>query len=276
MSNEPFFKILVNVFSKSYKFVLWQIVNWPKWRLHFFLKINGVVVWSMLNVTTLALNSWLKQGLARVRAKKEARESHLMLSGMQKNVKEWTLTLPSELPFWEFESQMDSQIFRGQLQGSKFIGLRRYLYHWKAFGTYMFKMGSHDPFGSLKHKLWPKERSGVKLIIWLLTTKSWESPRFPCVQVTCHIRWKALDKGYNFALDLISIGGLQTKLWAPKAAKVPTLGISELPLGSPRKNVIWMLVLWPGTKFTIKGKVVACPNPGRGESYEFVFAHGLS
>jgi hypothetical protein len=29
----------------------------------------------------------------------------------------------------------------------------------------MFKMGLHDPFGHLKHKLWPKERPGVKLII---------------------------------------------------------------------------------------------------------------
>ncbi len=29
----------------------------------------------------------------------------------------------------------------------------------------MFKMDSHDPFGHLKHKLWPKERPGVKLAI---------------------------------------------------------------------------------------------------------------
>jgi hypothetical protein len=27
----------------------------------------------------------------------------------------------------------------------------------------MFKMGSHDPFGHLKHKLWPKERLKVNL-----------------------------------------------------------------------------------------------------------------
>jgi hypothetical protein len=46
-------------------------------------------------------------------------------------------------------------------------------------------------------------------------------------------RWKDIDKGYNFTLDLISIKGLQTKLWAPKLAGVPTLGISRLPLGSP-------------------------------------------
>ncbi len=29
----------------------------------------------------------------------------------------------------------------------------------------MSKMGSHDPFGHLKHKLWPKERPRVKLAI---------------------------------------------------------------------------------------------------------------
>jgi hypothetical protein len=33
-------------------------------------------------VATLALGSWPMQGLARVRAKREARESHLMLLGV--------------------------------------------------------------------------------------------------------------------------------------------------------------------------------------------------
>jgi len=46
-------------------------------------------------------------------------------------------------------------------------------------------------------------------------------------------RWKDIDDGYNFALDLISIRGLHTKLWVPKVAGVPTLAISRLPLGSP-------------------------------------------
>ncbi len=45
-------------------------------------------------------------------------------------------------------------------------------------------------------------------------------------------RWKSLDKSYNFALNLISIGGLQRKLWALKVAKVPSLGILGLPLES--------------------------------------------
>jgi hypothetical protein len=44
--------------------------------------------------------------------------------------------------------------------------------------------------------------------------------------------WKAFDKGYNFVSDLILIGGFHIKLWAPKVAGLPTLGISRLPLGS--------------------------------------------
>jgi hypothetical protein len=93
----------------------------------------------------------------------------------------------------------------------------------------MSKMGSHDPFGHLKHKLWPKESLGVKLAIWLLITKSQESPRFPPKQVHATYCWKDLDEGYNFASYLISIRGLHAKLWGLKVAKVPTLEISGLP-----------------------------------------------
>ncbi len=60
---------------------------------------------------------------------------------------------------------MESQMFRKQLQGSKLIGLKRSLYHWKALGMKMFEMGLHDPFEHLKHKLWSKEGPGVKLTI---------------------------------------------------------------------------------------------------------------
>ncbi len=36
----------------------------------------------------------------------------------------------------------------------------------------MSKVGLHDPFGHMKHKLWSKEKLRVKLTIGLLTTKS--------------------------------------------------------------------------------------------------------
>ncbi len=60
---------------------------------------------------------------------------------------------------------MDSQIFREKFEGPKLIRLKTSLYHWKAFKTYMFKMGSHYPFECLQHKLWPKEGLGDKVSI---------------------------------------------------------------------------------------------------------------
>jgi len=47
-------------------------------------------------------------------------------------------------------------------------------------------MASHQPFGHLQHKLWLKEGSGVKLPIWLPTTKSRESIRSWCLQAKCN------------------------------------------------------------------------------------------
>jgi hypothetical protein len=49
-------------------------------------------------------------------------------------------------------------------------------------------------------------------------------------------RWKALDEGYNFASDFISIRGLHAKLWRPKVKGVSTLAIWGLPLGSPERK----------------------------------------
>jgi len=53
-----------------------------------------------------------------------------------------------------------------------------------------------------------------------------------CKWLATH-HWKSLNEGYNFYLNLISIRGLHTKLWAPKVTGIPTLTISKLPLGNP-------------------------------------------
>jgi hypothetical protein len=98
----------------------------------------------------------------------------------------------------------------------------------------MSEIGLHDPFGHLKNKLWAKEGPWINLTIWLPIIKSQDSPNFLVWKWHVTYCWKALDKGYNFAQDLISIGGLQRKLWAPKVVGVPILGISGLPLGNPR------------------------------------------
>jgi hypothetical protein len=50
----------------------------------------------------------------------------------------------------------------------------------------MPKMGLHEPFGHMQHKLWQKERLGVKLAVWLSTTKSRELTQPRCVHVECN------------------------------------------------------------------------------------------
>ncbi len=125
---------------------------------------------------------------------------------------------------------MDFQIFKKQLQGSKLIRLKRFIPLEKTLGKQMFKMGLYDPFGYLKHKLWPKEGPKVKLPIF--DSHPLKVKNCPDL-LTC--RWrvtylqKVLDKGYTFALNLTSIGGLKRKLWASKVVGVPISKISGFP-----------------------------------------------
>jgi hypothetical protein len=98
-----------------------------------------------------------------------------------------------------------------------------------------------------KWLLWPKEGSRVKLAIWLLNTKSYNHPNLLVFRWCAPYLWKALNEGYNFSLDLISIWGLNKKLWVSKVARIPISGILETK---------WHLgacpVPWPSTKNIIR------------------------
>ncbi len=59
-------------------------------------------------------------------------------------------------------------------------------------------------------------------------------PNFLACRWRATYRWKALNEGYNFALDLILIESLHTKLWGPKVVGVLILAISGLPFKSLR------------------------------------------
>jgi hypothetical protein len=50
----------------------------------------------------------------------------------------------------------------------------------------MSEMALHEPFGHMHHTLWLKEGPGVKLVVWLPTTKIQESTWSRCVQVECN------------------------------------------------------------------------------------------
>ncbi len=88
----------------------------------------------------------------------------------------------------------------------------------------MFKMGSHYPFAYLKHKLLQKEKSICQFNSWSLKVKNHLNLLMCKWYATYHC--KAIDKGYNFVLDLFLIKGLHTKLW--KIPKIRTLAIFQL------------------------------------------------
>ncbi len=59
-------------------------------------------------------------------------------------------------------------------------------------------MGSHDPFGYLKHKLWPKEGLGVKLSNCQFDSQPLEVGNrldFLACRWCATYLWKVLDKG---------------------------------------------------------------------------------
>jgi hypothetical protein len=124
----------------------------------------------------------------------------------------------------------------------------------------MSKMGSRCPFGHLKHKLWPKERPGVKLAIWLPTTKSQESIRFPYVQATCDIPLESFQWGLQLCFKPHHDQRSAQEVICPQSRG--SLGWCNF--GTPSwesrdKMAIWMWPLWSGAKYTIRGKVVASP-----------------
>jgi hypothetical protein len=72
-------------------------------------------------------------------------------------------------------------------------------------------------------------------------------------------RWKALDEGYNFSSDLVTIEGLHKKLCALKVAKVLVVAILGFSFGSIGTKSHLDVAPWRGAEYIIRGKVVASP-----------------
>jgi hypothetical protein len=124
-------------------------------------------------------------------------------------------------------------------------------------------VGLYDPFGHLKHKLWPKEGPRVKLTIWLPTIKIQESTQFPCVQVLCDISLESSRRGLQLCfrphLNQRSIN----KVMGPQSCESLDFGnFRDSHIGIPGQNAIWMWASWRGTEYTIRGKVMASPKSG--------------
>jgi hypothetical protein len=155
-------------------------------------------------------------------------------------VREWTLTLPRQLPLWEVESRWTPETSESDCRGQTsmdcdvlyIIGKllkRRYLKwariaHLDIWNTsYGQKKGRES--NSRESASFESRRLKVK-----------NRPKILVYRECATYRWKGLDETYNFASDRIGIRGLLAKLWGSKVPRVPFGAISGLPRGSPGKN----------------------------------------
>ncbi len=163
------------------------------------------------------------------------------------------------------------------MQGSKHLALRCFLYRWKGLEAKMSKMTLHGPFGHLQHKLCVKEGPGVKLAIWLPTTKSRESTRPRCVQAECNTPLQVCFRPHpnpRFEQGVMSCQ-------SPGSPNRDSFGIvSGLPLGGPgTKKSFECGPCGVAHSILYGGRWWLPPTSGRGESSESSesrIARGLS
>jgi hypothetical protein len=127
-------------------------------------------------------------------------------------------------------------------------------------------MASHWSFGHLQPKLWAKERLGVKLAVWLPTTKSRESTRSRCALGECDTSLERSRQGLQDWFRPHPDPRLGRGVMAVQSPESPT-GTHSGQLrdsisGVPGKCDIRMPLPWVNAEYTIGSMVMASPEPG--------------
>jgi hypothetical protein len=158
--------------------------------------------------------------------------------GSAKNVREWTLTFQNELLCWELEFQMDSpESLECDCRGQNPLPWRILYIIGKLLKLRFLKWAhiSHLHIWNTSYGQKKGRESNCQFDSWPL--KVGNRPDFLACRQHATYCWKALNEGYNIALDLIANKGVHAKLCAPKVAGVPIGGISgllsKLPMARP-------------------------------------------
>jgi len=160
---------------------------------------------------------------------------------MWRSMKEWTLTLPRQLPLWEMESRWTSKTSESNFKGQNSMTCDVLYIIGKLLELRCLKWACITHLDIWNTKLWPKEGPEVKLPVWLPTKKSQESTWFTWLQRACDIplesSWRELQLCFRPHLNLKSthkVMGLQSHA-NPKWSDFGT-PIQE----SRERKTIWM------------------------------------
>ncbi len=140
----------------------------------------------------------------------------------------------------------------------------------------MYKMGSHDPFGHLWHKLWQKERPKANWQFDSRPRKVRNHPT-PCVQVECDTSLESSCRKLQLCLRPHPNQRSERGVIVPQNCGSPNLGNSEIPpwesqdkkpFGCRRHGEAQIIVYG--------GRWWLPPSSGCGEFCESEIARGLS
>jgi hypothetical protein len=141
----------------------------------------------------------------------------------------------------------------------------------------MSKMASHESFGHLQHKLWSKEGPGVKLVIWLSTTKSRESTRSRGVQVKCDTLLKSSEGELQLCFKPLPNPRSGRKVMNAQSPRNPNRSSFGTPLWESREKVPFGCKCDGETqRILYGGRWWFPPSPSCGESSESKGACGYS
>jgi len=144
-------------------------------------------------------------------------------------VREWTLTLPSEFPFWELEFRWTPKSSKSDFRGQNPLNWGVIYIITKLLEHRCLKWACMTHLDTSNTSYGQKKGLKVKLPIWFPTTKNQESPRFPCVQVACHIllesSWLELQLCFRPHLNQRSTH----KVMGPQSCKTPNFGNFKSP-----------------------------------------------
>jgi hypothetical protein len=124
----------------------------------------------------------------------------------------WRLTLPTEFPFWELESRWNPELSESDYKGqnTSHWGVLYIIVRLLKCRCIKWACMTHlDIYNTSLGKKKGRESD------WQFNSQPWNVRNQPkkcgCRWRATH-HWKALDESYNFALDLVPIGGLSMKL----------------------------------------------------------------
>jgi hypothetical protein len=156
--------------------------------------------------------------------------------GVQKSVREWTLTLPRELPLWEVESQWTPEFLESDFKGQNpldwcvpyIIGklLERRCLKWVRM-THLDTWNTSYAQKKGRESNWQFDSRALKVE---------NRPNFLVCRWCATYRWKALNE---VALDFIFNWRFLKKVMGPKSRENPKFeNFRDSHLGVPRQNAI--------------------------------------